>query len=215
MINLSNKIMKLADIILTVICGEAAALIFGEFFAEYDPLHIIRWALLFVMPVLGITLLWLTDKIANKYKFATEMVKYLLVGIFSVLIDLKTFELLIWLVALEIPLVYGVSKGISFLISVCVKFVGNKYWVFQETANGRIKDEFIKFILVTFAGLLINVGGFLYFSKILGPQFNISADIWVKVSVILAAIAAAAWNFTSCKFLVFKKEKNDSPIPQI
>lgn len=209
--------MKLLDIILTIVCGEAAALVFGDFFHDYDSFHIIQWSLLFIMPILGIILVWVTDKVAKKYNFAMELVKYLLVGLFSVLVDLKVFEFLIWLVAVQIPLVYGVTKGISFLISVCVKFIGNKYWVFQETANGTIKDEFVKFMLVTFAGLLIDVGGFLYFSKILGAQFNIPADVWVKISVILAAIAAAAWNFLSYKFLVFKKQKNEdaSTLPQI
>jgi len=207
--------MKLFDIILAIICGEAAALILGDFLIEYDSLHIIRWTLLFLVPILGIALLWATDKIVKKYKFTSEIVKYLLIGMVSVLVDLKIFELLIWIIALEIPIVFGVVKGISFLISVCVKFIGNKYWVFQETARERIKEEFIRFLLFTFIGLLIDIGGFLYFSKILGPQFNISEGAWIKISVVLAALAAAIWSFLSYKFLVFKKKKDDSPIPQI
>ncbi|MBU2539813.1 GtrA family protein [Patescibacteria group bacterium] len=200
--------MKLVDIILTIICGEASALILADLVKEYDPYSVIKWVLLFLMPVLAIILLWAADLIAKKYKFVLQLVRYLLIGILATLIDLEIFELLAWLVGAGagIVLVSGTFKAVSYLTAVCFKFVGNKYWVFEETSSKGIKEKFLKFIIVTFIGLLFNVGAFLYFSKIVGPQFGISEDIWIKVSVILAAIVAVVWNFLSYKFIVFKKE---------
>jgi hypothetical protein len=53
--------------------------------------------------------------------------------------------------------------------------------------------------------LLLNAFAFYFFTKILGPQFSISAVIWVKLSVILAALTTAVFTFSSYKFFVFKK----------
>lgn len=198
--------MKLADIILTIICGEASALVLADFVKEYDLYFIIKWASLFLMPVLAIILLWFADLIGKKYNFVLQLTRYLLIGVLATSIDLGIFELLVWLIGIDIALVAGASKAISFLIAVCVKFIGNKYWVFEERNSKGIKEKLLKFIIVTFIGLLFDVGAFLYFSKIVGPQFGLSGDIWVKASVIFAAIIAVVWNFLSYKFIVFKKE---------
>lgn len=213
--------MKLLDIIITIICGEALALVMADFLKEYEGIfEIAKWTFLFLFPVLAIIVFWLADLIGKRIVFVSQLIKNVLVGILATLIDLKVFSLLIWFFGLELAIVAGVSKGISFLISISAKFIGNKYWAFsvqggsasggEKTQKEGIKEEFSRFLIVTFIGLLIDVGSFFYFSKIMGPQFGISFDIWVKISVVLAAIAAAAWNFLSYKFIVFKK--NGSPI---
>jgi putative flippase GtrA len=197
--------MKLIDIILAIICSEASALVLADFLKEYDHYSIIKWVLMFILPIICIVAFWLADLIKEKYKFVIELVKYVFIGVLAVLLDLKVFALLIWLVGLDVVIVGGFLKAISFLISVFAKFIGNKYWTFGEKSNKKIENEILKFVLVTFVGLIIDVGAFYYFSKILGPQFSLPNDVWVKVCVICAAIVAAAWNFLSYKFIVFKK----------
>jgi hypothetical protein len=39
----------------------------------------------------------------------------------------------------------------------------------------------------------------------MGPQFSIQTKIWEELSIILAALVAAIWNFLGYKFIVFKK----------
>lgn len=199
--------MKLLDILITIVCGEALALLAADFLKEYEGVfEVAKWTFLFLFPVLSIIVFWLVDLISKKLPFALQLAKYFLVGVIATLIDLKVYGLLTWFFGLELVMIIGVSKGISFLISVLVKFVGNKYWAFEETKKEGIKEEFSKFLIVTFIGLLIDLSCFFYFSRILGPQFGISPEVWVKISVILAAVVAAAWNFLSYKFIVFKKQ---------
>lgn len=208
--------MKLLDIIVTIICSEAGALVFADFVKEYDQYHILKWVFLFVVPILAIAVFWLADLIQRRFKFVSELIKYLLIGVLAVLVDLKIFALLTWMIGLEIVIVAGLSKAVSFVAAVFVKFIGNKYWTFGDKGAKGIENEIIKFILVTFVGLLIDVGAFYYFSKVMGPQFSIPSEIWVKISIVLAAVAAAVWNFLSYKFIVFKKVKNnDSTVQEI
>lgn len=217
--------MKLLDIIITIICGEALALVMADFLKEYDGVfEIAKWTFLFLFPVLAIMVFWFADLIWKEIVFVLQLIKYLLIGVLAMLIDLKIFGLLIWFLGSEAAIVAGVSKGISFMISMSAKFIGNKYWTFEERKTERIKEEFLRFLTVTFIGLLIDVGCFFYFSKIMGPQFGLPFDIWVKASIVLAGIAAAAWNFLSYKFIVFParggsalggKKQNDSTISQI
>lgn len=205
--------MRLIDIVITIVCGEALAIVLADFLKEYGTVsEVILWALLFILPVLAIIVLWLVDRISKKALVIFQAAKYILIGTLATLIDLEVFNLLIWSFGLQISLIVGVSKGISFLISVSAKFVGNKYWVFEEKKKAGIKEEFLKFLTVTFIGLVIDIGFFFYFSKILGPQFGVDPAIWVKISVILAAIASALWNFLTYKFIVFKKKDVTSPI---
>jgi putative flippase GtrA len=195
--------MKLLDIIIAVVSGEAAALVFSEFFGEKA--FILMWFFLFLGPVLAIISLWLADFFAKKFLFVSQFVKYCLIGIIAMLADLKIFDFLIFIFGFNVGMISGVSKGISFLISVFVKFLGNKYWTFEESKKEGISKEFIAFLLVTFFGLIIDVTGFFFFARILGPQFGVSTQIWAKISVVLAGICAAIWNFLCYKFIIFKK----------
>ncbi|MFA5878538.1 MAG: GtrA family protein [Candidatus Staskawiczbacteria bacterium] len=198
--------MRLVDIIITIVCGEALALVVEDILQDYSVnTDIIIWFLLFIAPVLAVVGLWFADYISKKLTFIYQFAKYLLVGTFTTFIDLKIFDVLTSAIGLNVGIISGVAKGLSFLISVIVKFIGNKLWVFEDHEKSSLAREFVSFIIVTFIGLIFDVGGFFFFAKILGPQFGMPEAAWVKVSVILAAILAAIWNFLSYKFLVFKK----------
>ncbi len=203
--------MKLLDIIITIACGEAAALVFADFLKEYDQYSIIRWSFLFIFPILGVVALWLADLIKPKFGFVSEIVKYVLVGVVSVFSDLKIFSLLVWILGSEVAIVSGFIKAISFSFATFVKFIGTKYWTFNDKSRSDVDREIIKFVLVTLVGLVINVGTFYYLSRILGTQFGISENLWLKISVVVSALVAAAWNFLSCKFIVFRTNQIEAP----
>ena len=138
--------------------------------------------------------------------FVFQAVKYSLVGAFATIVDLELFELLVWLSSFSfITISPVIPKGTSFLISVFVKYWGSKHWTFEKPEKEGIKQEIFQFIVVTAVGLVIDIGSFFYFTKIMGPQLGASEDIWIKLSVIFAALVAAIWNFLGYKFLVFKK----------
>jgi len=117
--------------------------------------------------------------------------KHLLVGIFATIIDIYVFLIL------TPPCFPLFSKTVSFIVSMAIKYIGNKYWVFKKTEKEGIKKELVLFLLIMSVGTLIDVVSFHFFSSYYGIQ--------VIISVILATIVAAMWNFIGCKFIVFQK----------
>ena len=175
----------------------------------------LRFVFLFLIPILSILFLWVADLIAKKFLFVLQLAKHILVGLLVVLVDLEIFTLLIGLFSVESGWFSGTAKAISFLVSVStIKFFGNKYWAFEEKEKNNIGRQFTVFLIVTLVGLIIDVSSFLCLIKIIVPQLGLTSRVWIKISVIIAAIIAAAWNFLTYKFIVFKKQ-NASTLPEI
>ncbi len=190
--------MKIIDIVLAIICTETVVFLLGDVLKL--PLLLMLVAYLF-FPVISLVFLFLMYVMGPRMMLFFQIGKHLMVGAFATVIDLKFFEFLL-AVVLANPLV---SKSVSFLFSTSIKYAGNKYWAFEKHGREDIYREAAKFLSITLVGLFIDVGVFYYATKVLGPQFGISMIIWTKLGVILAAVAAAAWNFAGYKFLVFKK----------
>lgn len=183
-----------------------ASLVYG-FLKDYGvDIGFWKWLLPILLPIISLICLWLAYLIGRKILFVFQAAKFLLVGALATVIDLKIFELLVWGFSLVLSANYLIiPKVISFILSTCAKYWGNKYWAFEHSSKENQGQEIIKFFTVTLIGLLADVGFFFYFVKILGPQFGTPLEVWIKLSVILAAACAAAWNFLGYKFIVFKK----------
>lgn len=141
--------------------------------------------------------------IKRKFPWLSQLIKHLVVGGIALIVDLKVFEWLSSLLFLSQARL--VNKGGSFLVALVLKYVGNKYWAFEKEGEKGIGKEFVLFCIVTFFGILIDIGVFFYLTEIITPIFGISLEMWVKLSVIVAALVAAFWNFLSYKYLIFKK----------
>ena len=202
--------MKIVDVIFALICGRIIAWLAHDFLIGYGiEIGYYKWLLYLILPIFSLFCLWLAYSVGKKLLFVFQAAKYFLIGIFVTVVDLKLFELLLWIFSLfAIPVVFItpiISKGISFLISTYIKYWGNKHWTFEKSGKEGIGQEFFQFVIVTVVGLGLDVGSFFYFVKIMGPQLGASEDVWIKLSVILAALVAAVWNFLGYKFMVFKK----------
>jgi putative flippase GtrA len=195
--------MKRFDVIFTFACAAALSFLMSDF------LHggkfslgllgvLVIWVVLSAVLLTG---LWLAELIGTKYLSVFQAAKHLLVGAFATALDLKIFELLAVVIFGSVLAV----KAVSFLVSTTIKYLGNKFWVFQKQGKENIKSEGVQFLIVTLIGLVIDILAFYYATKVLGPRFEIPSVLWVKCSVIFAAIAAACWNFLGYKFIVFKK----------
>lgn len=202
--------MKAVDVIFALICGRIVAELAHDFLIGYGiEIGYYKWLLYFLLPVVSLICLWLAYLIGKKLLFVFQAAKYFLIGIFVTVVDLKIFELLLWIFSFfAIPIgsiMPIISKTISFLISTYIKYWGNKHWTFEKPEKEGIRQELFQFIIVTVIGLGLDVGSFFYFTKIMGPQLGAPEDVWIKLSVILAALVAAVWNFIGYKFMVFKK----------
>jgi len=190
MIDLSN-IMKKIDIILSLICGLSIAFIASDFLKLYD------WALFILFPVLLLIFLDLSERFFKNYKVTGQGIRHLLTGAFADAADIKIFQLLF----IFFPDGAGI-KAVSFLCAAVIKYLGNKYWAFEKPERGEAGKEMMRFFIVTVIGLAINVAAFSFFVRI---NWGIEANLWREVSVIIALVITAVWNFCGYKFLVFKK----------
>lgn len=198
--------MKTINFLFAVIGGGAFAVIINDFLPDYQiNIEYLNWFSLIIFPVISVFCLWIAELIGKKLLFVFQVAKFVLVGILATLIDLKFFEILILAFAGTSNIILGLSKGISFFIATVAKYSGNKFWAFEKKERGAMAKEFIQFFLITLLGLGVDVGVFLCLVKTIGPQFGVIFAAWVKISVIVAALVAAIWNFSGYKFIVFKK----------
>jgi len=199
--------VKVIDKIFALFCGIIVSQISFDLLKGYGiEIGYLGWFLYIILPVVSVTCLWFAYLIGKKVLFVFQAAKYFLIGVFVTIVDLKLFEFLVWfsafLFAESNTIIY---KAISFLVSTSIKYWSNKHWAFEKPGKEKMKQEIFRFSIVTIVGLIIDTGSFFYFTKILGPQFGTPTEVWIKLSVIFAALAAAIWNFAGYKFLVFKK----------
>lgn len=200
--------MKVVDVILSLICGRIVGLVASDFLhglnirlGAYE--HLIIWL---AFPLLAVAFLWLASFARHKLLFIYQGAKHLLVGAVATVVDLKLFEFVGWLLGIAWSTSKSV-KAISFIISVVIKYWGNKYWAFQKHEKEGARKEFLVLFLVTLLGLLIDLAAFDYIFQMGSWQAfsQIPKELWLKISVIAAALFAAVWNFVGYKFFVFKK----------
>lgn len=199
--------MKVIDILFALACGKVVGFVIGDILKGLgvDAGLYVVVTLWVVLPLLALFCLWVAEVIGRKVLFVFQAAKFFLVGAFATVVDLKFFELLIWIFAFFAPIPLLAAKSISFIAATLVKYWGNKYWAFTKHEKENMHKEIVQFFAITLVGLAIDLGAFYYATSMLGPQLGIPLVVWTKLSVIFAGIAAALWNFLGYKFWVFKK----------
>jgi len=199
--------IKASDIIFSFIAGCSVGWVVKELCFGYG-IQDSLWLniLLFVgLPLFTLLCLWLSSLIGKWFLFVYQVAKHLLVGVLATVLDLKFFEFLAWFFAQFFFVNPLIPKTISFLFATFAKYWGNKFWAFEHGKKENMLKEFSYFFVVTFVGLIFDLGVFWYLNQAIEPLFAIPSEIWLKLSVIVAGASAAIWNFTAYKFFVFKK----------
>lgn len=166
----------------------------------------IEW-LSVLIPVLVLLGIYIGFLLGKRLPIIFQAAKFFLVGTLNTLLDLGVLELLSWFFAIEKGVIVTVFKGISFLIATTNSYFWNKYWTFGKKKEMVRFGEYLKFLVVTAIGLLINTFSFHIAFNIIGSPLDFPLRIWRVVSVIIAAFFAFVWNFLSSKFLIFEKQK--------
>jgi len=184
------------DIIFALICGLLVSWLAVDFLGKIGLIFVI------IFPILSVVGLWLVNLIGKKTPFVEQMGRFVLVGAFADVIDIKVFQLLFWLAPFSL-----LFKAISFLIATLIKYWWNKHWAFggaekTEPKKFLIDGQLGYFFIVTLVGLGLNVVSFYYFGRI---ETGLPATTWTEICIILAALVSAVSNFLGYKFLVFKK----------
>ncbi len=114
-----------------------------------------------------------------------RFLKFALVGGTGVIVNLG----LLWIFTEIAGVFYIYSAVISIEASIISNFLLNEHWTFSDRRqkNIRMLNRAVKFNLVSFAGMLINIAVLFAFTEFLG--------IYYMYSEILGIGAAFLWNY--------------------
>lgn len=124
-----------------------------------------------------------------------EILRFLLVGGLTVMIDLIIYLILIqWLN-------HSISKSLSFISGTIFAYQANRIWTFSAGTNNLL--QVLKFSIVYGFNLGVNVSINSWILSLLGKNNKID----VIFAFIVATGVSATLNFLGMKFLVFNIKK--------
>jgi putative flippase GtrA len=164
-----------------------------------------EWLIVIILPVLCFLAMTVVSLLKEKILIIYQFAKFVLVGALNTFIDFGILNLLIWATGIAIGLHYSLFKAISFFVAATNSYFWNKHWTFEKKDSIFASGEFVKFLVVTFIGFLINVGTASLVVNVIGPQYGIGETLWANIGAFAAVFVAFIWNFLGSKLIVFKK----------
>jgi len=129
----------------------------------------------------------------NKKK---ELIKYIFVGLSTVLIDFLIYKFLIKFIVVYL------SKTISFLSGTFFSYQLNRTWTFK---SGKTKlSQFIKYLIIHITSLIINV----VLNSLLLNTFSKNYFLSYEVSFLIATLTSATYNFLFIKKFIFNNTRS-------
>jgi len=191
------------------------SLIIGEITAWFAVIVLknlgFSYSYLILVPII-LPILWLIGIIIGNYlgKFYIifyQAVKFVEIGFLNTGVDFGILNGLIYLSGISRGIFYSVFKGTSFIVAVFSSYFLNKYWTFQAgESKGSKSVEFLKFLIVSIIGFLINVGIASLVVNFVVPFGGLNAVIWANVGAVIATAISLIWNFFGYKLIVFKQD---------
>ena len=131
-----------------------------------------------------------------KNKKNKELLKYIFVGLSTVLIDFLIYKFLIKFIVIYL------SKTISFLSGTFFSYQLNRTWTFK---SGKTKlSQFIKYLIIHITSLIINV----FLNSLLLNTFSKNYFLSYEVSFLIATLTSATYNFLFIKIFIFNNSRN-------
>ncbi len=202
-----KKFLSKRDIFYAIVIGEACALIFLLIKGWLDLPEVadkIIFTFPVVLPILSTAGLVFVAFLGQKWLSIFQAGKNMLVGTLNSTIDLGILNLLIFTTGQSSGNIILLFKALSFTGASVNSYLWNKFWTFEDKGDVGV-SQFSKFYSVALGGLLIHEVVIYTIVNLIGPQFNITPEIWTNVGNIAAIIMGFFWNFAGYKFLVFKK----------
>ena len=152
----------------------------------------------------------------NKKELFKEIIRFLIVGGISTIVDYVVFYLCNKLIFKNVDFNVNLffSTALGFLSGFFVNWFLQRF-VFKHVTKDdqRNKIVFIKFTIVSLIGLgLTELGMFLAspsFDTFNLTIFNITFDFWKLFFKVLMTIITLIWNYLARKFFVFKKKNEE------
>jgi putative flippase GtrA len=157
-----------------------------------------------------------------RHKEMQRFLKFAVVGAIGAVVDFGTFNLLLWMgwlegAVLRLPFGLAVSEtGIagatSFFMAIISNFLWNRYWTYPDSRSKPIVTQFIMFLGINVAGLLIRIPVLELLSGPLGRLVSrivpalaagTVASLGKNAALALAVIIVMFWNFFVNRYLTY------------
>ena len=132
-----------------------------------------------------------------KNKKNKELLKYIFVGLSTVLIDFLIYKFLIKFIVIYL------AKTISFLSGTFFSYQLNRTWTFKS--GKKTLSQFIKYLIIHITSLLLNV----FINSILLNTFSKNYFLSYEVSFLIATLSSAIYNFLFIKMFIFNNTKSN------
>ena len=131
-----------------------------------------------------------------KNKKNKELLKYIFVGISTVLIDFLIYKFLI-----KFTVIY-LAKTISFLSGTFFSYQLNRTWTFKS--GTKTLSQFIKYLIIHITSLVLNV----FINSLLLNTFSKNYFLSYEVSFLIATLTSATYNFLFIKIFIFNNTRS-------
>ena len=130
-----------------------------------------------------------------KNKKNKELLKYIFVGLSTVLIDFLIYKFLIKFIVVYL------SKTISFLSGSFFSYQLNRTWTFKSAK--KTLSQFLKYLIIHITSLVLNV----FINSLLLNTFSKNYFLSYEVSFLIATLTSATYNFLFIKIFIFNNTR--------
>ena len=131
-----------------------------------------------------------------KNKKNKELLKYIFVGLSTVLIDFLIYKFLIKFIVIYL------AKTISFLSGTFFSYQLNRTWTFKS--GEKTLSQFIKYLIIHITSLVLNV----FINSLLLNKFSKNYFLSYEVSFLIATLTSATYNFLFIKIFIFNNTRS-------
>ena len=125
-----------------------------------------------------------------------ELLKYIFVGLSTVLIDFLIYKFLIKFIVIYL------AKTISFLSGTFFSYQLNRTWTFKS--GKKTLSQFIKYLIIHITSLVLNV----FINSLLLNTFSKNYFLSYEVSFLIATLTSATYNFLFIKIFIFNSTRS-------
>lgn len=120
-----------------------------------------------------------------------KFIKFCVVGFSGMVIDFGTT----WLLKEKVRVNKYIANSTGFILAATSNYVWNRFWTFQSE-NDHIATEYLSFIIISLAGLVINNLLVYFFSDKMKFNFYLSK--------LIAIVVVTLWNFIMNFLITFR-----------
>ncbi len=129
--------------------------------------------------------------------------RYAAIGFTNAAVDFGVLYIFIAVTGSAAGIAFSLFKTVSFLIATVHSYLWNKYWAFDAGHSRGGKKEFVSFVSVAVASLLVNVT-IASLVVAIRPE-TINAQSWAGIGAVAGSAVALIFSFIGFRLLVFRK----------